>query len=29
MTTVAWIFMSVAWSVIIITCGLALKKVLK
>ena len=29
MTTAAWIFMSVVWSVIIVTCGVTLKKILK
>ncbi len=29
MTTTAWIFMGVAWTIIIVTIGLALNKILR
>lgn len=29
MTTIAWIFMGIAWTVILVTCAVAMRKVLK
>ncbi len=29
MTTTAWIFMGVAWTIIVVTIGLALNKILR